>query len=121
MLFHLRDMIKEAFFRIGYKLGSLIGYIGGTSLGNGFEKGLSKRIEESVKRFTDNNNFEDVIRASLDRIVDDFVMDSVHNPEVDMAIHDITHSFDFTENDGWVENVDHEVQNIIDNIEANQP
>ena len=120
MLFHLREIIYEAFFRIGYKLGSLIGYVGGTSLGNGFEKGLTKRIEETVRKFTDNNDFHDVVRASLERIVDDLLMDSVHNPEVDMAIHDLTHT-DFTEYDGWVEGADAEVQNIIDNMEANQP
>lgn len=120
MLFHLREIIYEAFFRIGYKLGSLIGYVGGTSLGNGFEKGLTKRIEETVRKFTDNKDFQDVVRDSLERIVDDLLMDSVNNPEVDEAILELAHT-DFSKYDDWTEHVDAEVQNVIDSMEANQP
>lgn len=121
MLFHLREIIYEAFFRIGYKLGSLIGYVGGSSLGNGFEKGLAKRIEESVEKFTDTNDFNEIIRHSLDRIIEDFFNDSLGGDfEVHHAVNELANT-DFTEDPTWVEHADNEVQHIIDNMEANQP
>ena len=122
MLSHLKEIVYEAFFRIGYKLGSLIGYIGGSSLGSGFEKGLAKRVQESIERYASENNYEQMIRDSLDKIIIDFLADVEYNPGAEDALNSVRHtSVDFAENEIRTEHVDQEVQEIIHEMEANQP
>lgn len=112
MLSNIQNQIMAVFYKFGYKMGSVIGMVGSTMLGDGLLSGLGKKMADGINDFIDGPTFAELIQVNVDTILADFVSEG--QSVAGDIVADTT--LDQATTDSWESEADSEMAALLDAI-----